>query len=633
MSTTCRWSVALAVALLAGCSSTSPAPPAGPAGVSLEVLQRTSSGRVEGVAGVQVQRHDATTGAYVETKTTDAAGRADFGVQPGPVTLSVIRPAVGGLTRAYTLLGFTGGAARLRLDRLPEEPAPSLATVDVPLLPALKAIERADAWLPSGRVGFARPGATAITGVAITDHDLQSDGLVTLLAEVEDDEMGTAVGCRLSADQPVTAATNTLSAGVISLPVNLAVTGTLTLDRIVAVRRGVAFPTRPATTCASAFTDADGFSAQGSLGLPAPAQQVPNFYVERRGSEKRGALWVQAPTIAAGASVAVPTADATIEALSAASGTIRATLKGTAVRSLVGAQARIAWPVSATEARIWYLYGGLAIAAASCDGTATDPACTIEQRLPALAAMGVPPDQAEGLTVEVEAVAPSGATSAADFWSRLAAEGDAAAVLARGYTGAYRSLALSKPSFILDVAPYVRPGWLPLGKVVGTDGIDCSLASQANCTKTLTGGTAVTLTAIPNTGAELVGWLGAACSGAGTATTVSFIMDKDVNCSPQFRSTVGLPANQLNVGVISAGNGWITSSDGWISCGYDTFHVVHSSCTFNYSSGTQVVLSATPSDSLNPYKATWSGDCTGNSGTVSVIMSAPRNCQVSFGPP
>ena len=92
-----RWSGALAVALLAGCSPTSPAPPAGPAGVSLEVLQRTSSGRVEGVAGVQVQRHDATTGAYVETKTTDVAGKADFGVQPGPVTLSVIgrrpRPA------------------------------------------------------------------------------------------------------------------------------------------------------------------------------------------------------------------------------------------------------------------------------------------------------------------------------------------------------------------------------------------------------------------------------------------------------------------------------------------------------------------------------------------------------------
>ena len=80
-------------------------------------------------------------------------------------------------------------------------------------------------------------------------------------------------------------------------------------------------------------------------------------------------------------------------------------------------------------------------------------------------------------------------------------------------------------------------------------------------------------------------------------------MDKDVSCSPQFRSTVGLPASQLNVGVISTGNGWITSSDGWISCGYDTFHVVHVDCTFNYSSGTQVVLSAAPSDSLNPYKA------------------------------
>jgi hypothetical protein len=154
MNTACRWSVALVVALVAsaGCTSPTPPPPAGPAPVILEVLRATPSGRIEGVAGIPVLRNDAVTGAYIETRTTDATGRADFGVITGPVTLSLVRPppAGGGPTRAYTLLGLPGGTARLRLDRLPDEPGTPLATVDVPLSPALTSTERASAWSPSG---------------------------------------------------------------------------------------------------------------------------------------------------------------------------------------------------------------------------------------------------------------------------------------------------------------------------------------------------------------------------------------------------------------------------------------------------------------------------------------------------
>jgi hypothetical protein len=627
--------LAIALAVLAGCSSSKPQPPPGPVPVILEVLARTNSGRVDGVPGIQVLRNDATTGAYIETRTTDAVGRADFGVIQGPVTLSLVRPpsGAGGLTRAYTLLGLPAGTARLRLDRLPDEPGTPLAAVDVALSPALTSTEDASAWLPSSSwQGYAGPSATVIPGVPVSEQDVQDDGKVTLVARIDDAEMGTAVGCRLTADQAVTSASTSLPAGAVSLPGYFPTTGALTLDRIVAVRKGVAYALPWSPSCATAFTDATGFSAQGSVVLAGGDAPVPNYFVERRESEKRSALWMSGPTLTPGPAFAFPTADASIEALTYAAGTIHATLKGTAVRPLVAAHATISWYASATDFRIWHLYGGLAVQPASCDGTGADPACTIDQKLPVLSTMGLPPDQGDGMGVAVEAVAPSGTTTAADFWRLLAADGDAAAVLARGYTGAFRSLALRLPSYLVDVSPYVRPGWLPFGKVVGSGGISCSLLTQGACTATFPAGTQISLTAFPNSGAELTGWLGLHCSPFGTAPSVSFTLDGDATCSPQFRSIPG-PSNQLNVGVISTGNGWITSDDGWISCGYDTLLNLHADCTFNYSPGTMVVLRATPSDTLNPYVATWSGDCTGSGGSTSVVMDAPRNCQVTFAPP
>jgi hypothetical protein len=225
-------------------------------------------------------------------------------------------------------------------------------------------------------------------------------------------------------------------------------------------------------------------------------------------------------------------------------------------------------------------------------------------------------------------VAPEGMSTAGGFWTQLRAQGDAEAVLARGYRSAYRSLSLSQIHYTVDVAPYVLPGWFPLGRVVGSGGIDCSQLRQGSCTATFSGGSSVTLTAIPNSGAEFVDWQ--ICDTGNTNPTLTFTLNRDSTCFPRFRS---LPASYpLDVGVVSTGNGLIASDDGWISCGYDTNHVPHSSCNFNYSSGSLVVLRAYPSDSLNAYDLAWGGDCAGTAGETSFVMDGPKTCTVELTP-
>jgi hypothetical protein len=628
----------------------------------LEIVQRDATGALTGVAGIEVLRNDATTGAYIGSKITDVAGRADFGALAGPVTLSIVRtpPASGGPTRAYTLLGLPEGNTRVRLDRLLLEPATVRATVNVALAPALSSTERAHVCLPGDCVGdasMASPGAAAFSNVPITDHDIQDDGLVTLVAEVQDAEMGTTTGCRPYIDFAVPASGVTLAAPASPsvLPGTITTSGALGMRRVLALRKGVMFPlyaweTKP--TCAFAFssgipggspgaiTGTTGFSLQGAVSVGGGTQQVPNYYKEQWTSEKRGALWVNGPTLPV-VPQTIPAADATIAALSYDTGTLHFTLKGTEVRPLVAARARIVWsPTGATDIRVWYLYSGLAVKPASCDGTSADPDCSFAVKLPDLSAMGTPPNQINGTQISLEAVAPTGAAMAADFWRELAAEGDAESVLARGYSGAYRESALWKLNFTLSTGDYItNSANYNLGKVTGPNGIDCGGPLHPyytlSCDATMPGGTQVTLTAIPNSGAEFVGWVGlCASSTAPGNTSVTFVLDKDQSCTPKFRS-LGGASYGLTVAVITpAGN--IQFYDTLIGttviyCGRDAQGFIQSQCWANFGSGSAVTLTATKTDNLNAYDIVWGGDCTGTTGpTALLVMDAAKNCSVDF---
>ncbi|MEK6748736.1 MAG: hypothetical protein AABY83_05965 [Pseudomonadota bacterium] len=640
----------------------------------LEILRRDVTGTLIGVAGIEVLHNDATTGVYIDSKITDAAGRTDFGVLAGPTTLSIVRipPASGGPTRAYTLLGLPEGTtARVRLDRLPLEPAAVLATVNVALSPALNSTERAYACLPGDCIGdatMARPNATAFANVPITDHDIQDDGLVTLLAGVLDDEMGTLLGCRPYADFAVPANGATVPASVSTsvIPGTMPTSGALGLRRVLALRKGVTFPlyaweTRP--TCAFAFssgiiggssgavTGAGGFSLQGAVAVGSGTQQVTNYFQERSSAEKRGALWINGPTLPV-APQTLPTANATIEALSYDAGALHFTLKGTEVRPLIAARASIIWsptgavpgnvlPTSgATDIRAWYLYSGLAVKPASCDGTSADPDCSFAVKLPDLSALGTPPAQSNGAQMSVEAAALTGAANADHFWRMLAAEGDVEAVLARGYSGAYRDSALWKLNFKLSIGDYItNSANYKFGKVTGPGGIDCGGPQHpyytVSCDATFSGGTPVTLTAIPNSGAEFVEWAGrCTLAGAATNASITFALDKDQSCVAKFQPIPGSGSKSLNLTEPQGANGLITSDDGFLSCGWDIQGFPQSQCSFNYSSGFTAVLSvARTSNTGTGYTVAWTGDCAGATGTsTTIVMSADRSCGVTYTP-
>ncbi len=111
-------------------------------------------------------------------------------------------------------------------------------------------------------------------------------------------------------------------------------------------------------------------------------------------------------------------------------------------------------------------------------------------------------------------------------------------------------------------------------------GINCG----ATCSATYVSGTNVLLTATPTAGSTFTGWLGA-CSGTGTCT-VSMTANRSVTAN--FTLTQPQQFN-LAVSKIGSGTGTVTSTPPGITCG--------SACSANYTSGTQVILNATPSSS------------------------------------
>ena len=139
-------------------------------------------------------------------------------------------------------------------------------------------------------------------------------------------------------------------------------------------------------------------------------------------------------------------------------------------------------------------------------------------------------------------------------------------------------------------------------------GITCG----ADCTQRYFMDATVELTAMPQPGWEFTGW-GGACSGKGECKVA---MSVARNVTATFTQIVV----KHTLTVSQTGNGTVTSSPAGINCG--------AACSFAFTSGTAVTLSATPA---NGFAFTgWNGACTGTAATCAVSMTSPKAVTATF---
>jgi hypothetical protein len=147
------------------------------------------------------------------------------------------------------------------------------------------------------------------------------------------------------------------------------------------------------------------------------------------------------------------------------------------------------------------------------------------------------------------------------------------------------------------------------GPVISSpSGISCG----SRCTGKFGYGTAVTLTAAPNSGSAFGGWSGD-CSGSGTTCVIGMNGSKTVTAT--FHAV-----RALQVAKAGGGAGNVASSPGGISCG--------STCSGSFLNGASVTLTATPSSGST--FGGWSGACSSSSTTCIVAMNADKAVTATF---
>lgn len=145
------------------------------------------------------------------------------------------------------------------------------------------------------------------------------------------------------------------------------------------------------------------------------------------------------------------------------------------------------------------------------------------------------------------------------------------------------------------------------GSIVGASvGVNCTVGT---CTKAISQGTAVSLTATPATGYTFSGWSGA-CTGT---STCSVTMSSAQSVTATFAPT------RILTTVVS-GSGSITGASAGVSCSSGT-------CTKAITQGTVVSLAAAPASGYT--FSGWSGACSGTS-TCNVTMSAAQSVTATF---
>jgi uncharacterized repeat protein (TIGR03803 family) len=138
-------------------------------------------------------------------------------------------------------------------------------------------------------------------------------------------------------------------------------------------------------------------------------------------------------------------------------------------------------------------------------------------------------------------------------------------------------------------------------------GIDCG----STCSASFDAGTQVTLTASAASGSTFGGWSGA-CSGTGTCTLM-------MNSNQSVTAAFSLGTYSLSVSAIGSPGGKVTSSPSGINCG--------STCSANFSAGTQVTLTASPAYTWGFFG--WGGACRGLA-SCTVTMSANTSASATF---
>ena len=148
-------------------------------------------------------------------------------------------------------------------------------------------------------------------------------------------------------------------------------------------------------------------------------------------------------------------------------------------------------------------------------------------------------------------------------------------------------------------------------------GINCS----TSCSADFPYNTQVTLTAAPDTTSATVashftGWAGA-CTG--TQLTCTVTMGQPLSVTAMFAGSY--ITHTLTVGTAGTGSGYVASSPLGIHC--------PSLCSFPYTHGTQVTLTANPDTPTSNFTG-WSGDCTGTQLTCTVTVDQARSVTATF---
>jgi hypothetical protein len=139
-------------------------------------------------------------------------------------------------------------------------------------------------------------------------------------------------------------------------------------------------------------------------------------------------------------------------------------------------------------------------------------------------------------------------------------------------------------------------------------GIDCG----STCSYQFASGTNVILIATPDSDSAFGGWSGDV---TGSCSTIIITMDSNKSVTATFNILYSLTITKSGTGT-----GTVTSNPVGIDCG--------STCSYRFASGTSVTLVATLGSS-SVFDG-WSGDATGNSSTVTVIMNSNKSVTAIF---
>jgi len=155
------------------------------------------------------------------------------------------------------------------------------------------------------------------------------------------------------------------------------------------------------------------------------------------------------------------------------------------------------------------------------------------------------------------------------------------------------------------------------GRVEGSDKV---IACGNKCVAAYLAGTAVALSAKPDSGSSFAGWSGA-CSGTQTTCTVTVRGGITATANWARAASGGNGGgNAMTLKVATSNPGTVTSNIGGINCG--------SVCQANYAVGTAVTLTATAPAGKSFLG--WSGACTGTAPSCTLTVNTSLTAKAGF---